>query len=194
MTALNLSKGQALQLTKSNGSDLTNITLGLGWTGIKSSGLFGLFLSEKSIDLDASCLVFDENKKLVHNVYFADRTAKGIRHLGDDRTGSDKKTESDNEQILIDLTNLKSEAKHLVFTINSYSGESFKKVESAYCRVLDDKGEEVVRAKLAEKGDFTAAIIAVISKENGKWTIKNVSKMANASVSSQLIDVAKSII
>lgn len=147
----------------------------------------------RSIDLDSSVLVFDADKNCIDNIYFGRLNGKGIKHLGDDRTGNDKKSATDNEQILIDLSKVDSRAKYLVFTINSFTGETFKQVAKSYCRILDGDKEKV-RVELAEQGSYTAVILAKVTKENGKWEIKNVSKTGNARTSSQLIPLAQSIL
>ena len=205
MQALNLRKEEALVLTKDNGENLTNIPLGLGWSTSrivteKQGGFLGFFAKTvdkvvpgRSIDLDSSVLVFDENKKCIDTVYFGKLNGKGIKHLGDDRTGRDKKSATDNEQILIDLTKVDPKAKYLVFTINSFTGETFKQVDKSYCRILDNDKEKV-RIELAEQGDYTAVILAKVTKENGKWEIKNVSKTGNARTADRLIPLAQSIL
>ena len=48
---VSLQKGQSVSLTKSDGSALTSLVLGLGWDAVKT-GLFSL-----SIDLDASAFL-----------------------------------------------------------------------------------------------------------------------------------------
>ena len=49
--AINLSKGQKINLSKDSG--LTQVRLGLGWDPIKVKGFFGR-TKEKAVDLDAS--------------------------------------------------------------------------------------------------------------------------------------------
>ena len=205
MQALSLRKEEALVLTMDNGENLPNITLGLGWSTSrivteKEGGFLGFFAKTvekvvpgRSIDLDSSVLVFDADKNCIDNIYFGRLNGKGIKHLGDDRTGNDKKSATDNEQILIDLSKVDSRAKYLVFTINSFTGETFKQVAKSYCRILDGDKEKV-RVELAEQGSYTAVILAKVTKENGKWEIKNVSKTGNARTSSQLIPLAQSIL
>ena len=82
MQALSLRKEEALVLTKDNGENLTNITLGLGWSTSrivteKEGGFLGFFAKTvekvvpgRSIDLDSSVLVFDADKNCIDNIYF----------------------------------------------------------------------------------------------------------------------------
>ena len=68
--AINLEKGQKINLEKADGSSLQQIFLGVGWDVAKSKGLFGFGGSSGDIDLDASVILFDENKQVVDVVYF----------------------------------------------------------------------------------------------------------------------------
>ena len=57
--AINLEKGQKINLEKADGSSLQQIFLGVGWDVAKSKGLFGFGGSSGDIDLDASVIMFD---------------------------------------------------------------------------------------------------------------------------------------
>ena len=87
--SISLSKNQTISLAKS-GSGLRKVFMGLGWDPVKSGGLFG-FLGggSESIDLDASVLVYDANKRLLTTVYFRELSAynSAIEHGGDNLTG-----------------------------------------------------------------------------------------------------------
>ena len=88
--AVSLEKGQKISLDKTAGSSLTQITMGLGWDVAKTKGFFGFGGGSETIDLDASCLMFDENSQAVDAIWFAQLTSKdgSIRHSGDNRTGA----------------------------------------------------------------------------------------------------------
>lgn len=83
---VNLSKGQTVSLTKSNGAGLTRVRMGLGWDAKLKKTLFGTKV--QAIDLDASCLVFDAANKLIDQVWFRQlKSVDGaIVHTGDNRT------------------------------------------------------------------------------------------------------------
>ncbi|MFH4284841.1 TerD family protein, partial [Acinetobacter baumannii] len=86
--AINLEKGQKINLQKADGSSLQQVFLGVGWDVVKSKGFFG-FGGSGNIDLDASVILFDENKKMLDVVYFGQLQSKdgSIRHSGDNLTG-----------------------------------------------------------------------------------------------------------
>src|SRR3954466_3259456 len=99
---VNLSKGQKVSLAKRDGGTLTRVRMGLGWDAVKKKGLFG-GLKSQTIDLDASCLLFDASGRLVDQGWFQQlRSADGsIQHTGDNLTGDG---DGDDESIKVDLT------------------------------------------------------------------------------------------
>ncbi|NEE17682.1 TerD family protein, partial [Streptomyces sp. SID7499] len=53
---VNMTKGQAISLQKSDGGTLTAVRMGLGWQAAPRRGLFGSRTRE--VDLDASAVLF----------------------------------------------------------------------------------------------------------------------------------------
>lgn len=176
--AVSLEKGQKISLDKTAGSSLTQITMGLGWDIAKSKGFFGFGGSSDSIDLDASCLMFDENSQSVDAIWFAQLTSKdgSIRHSGDNRTGAG---DGDDESITVDLNQVPANVKTLMFTVNSFQGQSFEKVENAYCRVINaQNNQEVAKFNLSCQGAHTALIVAKLYRHNGEWKMHAIGENA----------------
>ncbi len=176
--AVSLEKGQKISLDKTAGSSLTQITMGLGWDIAKSKGFFGFGGSSDSIDLDASCLMFDENSQSVDAIWFAQLTSKdgSIRHSGDNRTGAG---DGDDESITVDLNKIPANVKTLMFTVNSFQGQSFEKVENAYCRVINaQNNQEVAKFNLSCQGAHTALIVAKLYRHNGEWKMHAIGENA----------------
>ncbi|HEX8610005.1 MAG TPA: TerD family protein [Telluria sp.] len=167
--SVNLQKGQKISLDKEAGSTLTRITMGLGWDAIKTKGLFGFGGKTQSVDLDASCLLFDESGRNVDTVWFRQLKSKdgSIVHTGDNRTGAG---DGDDEQIMVDLTQVPAGVKSLVFTVNSFTGQNFSQVENAYCRIINGANQqEVARFNLSVQGEHTAQIMAKLYRHGGEW-------------------------
>ena len=167
--SINLQKGQKISLDKEAGVALTRITMGLGWDAVKAKGLFGFGGKTQTIDLDASCVLFDENKKAVDFVWFRQLKSKdgSIMHTGDNRTGAG---DGDDEQIVVDLSKVPANIAALVFTVNSFTGQSFAQVENAYCRIINASNEqEVAKYNLSVQGAHTAQIMARLYRHNGEW-------------------------
>jgi hypothetical protein len=88
--AISLVKGQKISLAKeSGGASLTKIAMGLGWDAAKKkTGILGAIFGggkPDSIDLDASCILFDVNKSMTDAVWFRQLRSKdgSIQHSGD---------------------------------------------------------------------------------------------------------------
>jgi tellurium resistance protein TerZ len=172
--AINLQKGQKISLSKESGGVLSKVVMGLGWDAKKSGGgmlkgLFGGGDSSSSIDLDASCVLFSEDKEVLDTVYFGQLKSRdgSIVHTGDNRTGDG---DGDDEQIIVDLDKIPATVKSLVFTVSSYTGQTFDTVENAYCRIVDNSNKnEIARYTLSAQGSHTAQIMAKLYRHNGEW-------------------------
>lgn len=188
--SVSLSKKQSVSLTKTN-PGLQNIFMGLGWDAAKpKGGFFSKFFSSnetEDIDLDASCLMFDSNKKLVDTVWFCQlKSVDGsIYHSGDNRTGAG---DGDDEVININLAKVPEKVTTLVFVITSFTGQTFNEIDSATCRVVNkDNNKEVVTYTLSEKGKNTAQIMAKVYRDNGEWHIQAIGEPTDGKVQYQLL-------
>lgn len=168
--AINLQKGQKISLTKeAGGSTLTKITMGLGWDAKKTKGFFGMGAKDQEIDLDASCVLFDEAKNPLDAIYFGQLVSKdgSIKHSGDNRTGAG---DGDDEQIVVDLSRVPATVKSILFVVNSFTGQNFSQIENAYCRVVDAaSGKELARYDLSCTGEHTAMLMAKVYLHSGEW-------------------------
>ena len=165
--SINLEKGQKINLEKQDGSKLERIFMGLGWDA--ATGVLGM--GGGSIDLDASCALYTENKELIDTVSFRQLHSRdgSIRHSGDNLTGAG---DGDDEVINVDLRTVPTNVKTIVFTINSYRGQTFDKVKNCFARVVDSvTNKEICVYKLAEKGSHTGMIMCKIYRHNGDWKL-----------------------
>lgn len=192
--SISLSKGQTLSLAKNN-PGLSRVFMGLGWDPIKKGGLLGgLFGGGGSIDLDASVIVFDVGRNEIDSVFFRKlRSADGaIKHDGDNLTGDG---DGDDEVIHVDLSRLDPRAAHLVFTVNSFRGQTFKEVDNAVARLVDEtNGREICSFTLKEQGSHTGVVMASLSKGSDGWTMKAHGKPANGRTVQDLVGVSGSVI
>ncbi len=168
---VSLTKGQTVRLEKSGGGALTRVAMGLGWDVRKAGGFFGKLMggSSDEIDLDASCLLFDGSPRLIDQVWFRQlKSSDGsIVHSGDNLTGAG---DGDDETINVDLTRLPASVQTLVFTVNSFRGETFDRIENAYCRVLDaSTNKELVRYDLTGSGAHTGQVMARLRRVGSGW-------------------------
>jgi tellurium resistance protein TerZ len=174
--AITLQKGQRITLEK-NGNQLNHICVGVNWGAIeKKKGFFGG--SEKeAVDLDASCITFDENKNRLELVYFGQLAGQGIKHSGDDLTGDmDGDDGLDNEIITVDLTRVSDKATQIVFVLNSFQGHDFKDIPFASIRLYEGTPTRVDNVfatfDIANDKKFAGSVSMVMGKlykHNGIW-------------------------
>ena len=182
--AINLQKGQKISLSKESGGALTKVVMGLGWDAKKVSvgllkGMFGGGGASDSIDLDASCVLFDEQNKVVDTVWFRQLKSRdgSIVHTGDNRTGDG---DGDDEQIIVALDKIPANVKSLVFTVSSFTGQTFDAIDNAFCRLVDSStNNEVARYTLSSQGSHTAQIMAKVYRHNGEWKMHAIGENGN---------------
>jgi tellurium resistance protein TerZ len=171
--AINLNKGQTIDLRKPDGGGLTRVRMGLGWdakTVTKKTLFGGTKTVTKSIDLDASALLC-AGSEVVETVYFGHlRSDDGsLQHTGDNLTGAG---DGDDESIVVDLPAVSARVDTIFFVVNSFSGESFAEIENAYVRVVDStqRDNELARFSLTSTGPHTAMVMAKVTRSPSGWT------------------------
>lgn len=183
--SVNLSKGQKVSLTKSSGGTLTRVRMGLGWDAAKKKGFFGK--RDQEIDLDASGLLFDGSGQLVDVVWFNQLGSKdgSVVHTGDNRTGAG---DGDDESIVVDLTRVPAHVSTIVFTVNSFTGQDFSQIESAFCRLVDETdGSEIARYELTGSGTHNAQVMAKVSRDGAGWSMTAVGAPTSGRTFEQLL-------
>jgi tellurium resistance protein TerZ len=182
--AINLVKGQRISLEKTAGKPLNTVRLGLGWD-MASEG--------DDVDLDGSCLLLDAQKQMLEAVWYADLQNKNrsIVHSGDNLTGEG---EGDDEVITVNLNSVPAEAHHLVFTVTSYSGHRFPRVKNAFCRVVDDSGNEVCRYELSEMQNTTAMVIATLYRHNDEWKFRAIGEFTNGATVMDIVGIVQRVV
>lgn len=176
--AINLQKGQRINLEKSNGSKLQNICVGINWGAIEKKGLFGK--KKEAVDLDGSCALYDENKQVVDVVYFRNLQSRdrAIKHSGDDLTGDLNGDDGlDNEVITLDFSRLDPSVTSVAFFLNSFQGQDFALIPFASIRIYEGmpgKVQEVFATYniAGDGGGFAghvSMVMGVFYKRNGEW-------------------------
>ncbi|WP_031065385.1 TerD family protein [Streptomyces sp. NRRL WC-3742] len=169
--SVNLAKGQQVSLRKGSGTSLAVVRMGLGWEAAPKRGLFGS--RTRKIDLDASALLY-AGKTPSDVVFFQhlESTDGSVRHTGDNLEGGSG--DADDEAILVDLMHVPPHITQVVFTVSSYTGQTFAEVSRAHCRLMDETtGEELARYELAGGGPHTGQIMAKVFRDGeGGWTMQ----------------------
>lgn len=167
--AINLSKGQKIDLTKTN-PGLKNILAGLGWDTNKYDG-------GKDFDLDASVFMTGASGKVEQEKNFVfynnpQDPAGSVVYGGDNRTGDG---DGDDETVKIDLSKVPADVEKISFTVTIHEakerGQNFGQVSNAYIRIVNaENDEELIRYDLGE--DFsveTAIVVGELYRHNGEW-------------------------
>ncbi|MFD5319567.1 TerD family protein [Streptomyces sp. NPDC127098] len=174
---IDLSKGQAISLQKQDGGSLSAVRMGLGWQAAPRRGLFRSRTQE--IDLDASAVLFAD-KQPVDVVFFQHLVSDdgSVRHTGDNLVGGAGQG-GDDEAILVDLPRVPVHIDAIVFTVNSFTGQSFAEVQNAFCRLVDETtGQELARYTLTGGGDYTAQVMAKVTRQGAAWQMTAIGEPA----------------
>ena len=177
--AINLQKGQKINLKKADGSSLSKIMVGLGWDEAeqkKSGGFLSSIFGSKpdNIDCDASVILCKGGKFKDDDdiVFFGNLThnSGAVKHMGDNLTGEG---EGDDEQIFVDLNKLPADYDRLVFVVNIYRAEERKQhfgmIRNAFIRIVDGH-TELCRYNLSDNYDEMLAMVAgEVYRKNNEW-------------------------
>lgn len=183
--AVNLQKGQKIDLRKENGSELRRVMVGLGWDEVQRKR--GLFAPKpQDIDCDASVFVCSNGKLCGKSdiVYFGNLThnTNAIRHMGDNLTGAGA---GDDEQIMVDLMSLPTNYDRIIFVVNIYQAsqrhQHFGMIKNAFIRICDaETNKELCRYNLSESYDgMTAMVVGEIYRYNGNWKFSAIGQPTN---------------
>lgn len=163
--AINLQRGQRIDLTKSTGSKLTHFCVGVNWGAIeiKKKNFFGKEkIVRNAVDLDLSCILLNEQGSVADHIYSplynADALKRiglppgkltsrdgALRHSGDDLEGDlDGDDGLDNEIISVDLTRLNPDIRQIFFFINNAGLEDFYQIPFAKIRMYEGTPTKVL--------------------------------------------------
>lgn len=198
--AINLTKGQKIDLRKDNGSTLTNFCVGVNWGAIEKKTLFGLSKNITNIDLDLSCVLIDGNNNLCDHLYsplyrvdvlqqFGLPKGKlmtadtAMKHTGDDLEGDKGGDDGlDNEIITVDLSRIDPKVSQIFFFLNNAGREDFSQIPYAKIRMYEGTPTRVasvfaeynVSAEAQYAGKLSI-IMGKLYKRNDEWKFSAIS-------------------
>lgn len=198
--AIRLEKGQRINLEKEGGSKLTSFCVGCNWGAIMVEKPvffgFGTKKEELDVDVDLSCIMVDENGKLVDTLYSplykpAFFQAAGLPvgkdwsadqsmfHTPDDTEGDKGGDDGlDNEIITVDLSKVNPQIYQIFFFLNIYSPKNidFQKIPYVAIRMFEGTPKQVksvfAQYDVAKENQFigkNALIVSKLYKRNGDW-------------------------
>jgi tellurium resistance protein TerZ len=192
--AINLTKGQKIDLRKTTGETLTNFCVGVNWGGIEKKTLFGLSKSISNVDLDLSCVLIDEQNNICDHLYsplyrvevlqqFGLPAGKlltsdgALKHTGDDLAGDKGGDDGlDNEIITVDLSKINSNVSQIFFFLNNAGAEDFSQIPYAKIRMYEGTPTRVQSVfadyNVAAESQYAgkrSIIMGKLYKRNGEW-------------------------
>lgn len=182
---VSLHKQQTVSLVKTGAPALRLVRMGLGWDPARRGA---------DVDLDASVIAFDVRGKDVEKVWYGNLTGFGgaISHSGDNLTGEGA---GDDEVITLELDRLPREVEALVFTVNSFRGQKFTELKTAYCRLLDDRGTELVRYDLGETEARTGVLLCkLVREQDGTWSMTALGEFHDGRNVKKMVDPARAVL
>jgi len=198
--AINLQKGQRVDLTKSN-PGLSKIMVGLGWDPVKNAGGGGMFGGlfggggGANIDCDASVIMLGANDRLQNNkdvIYFGNlRSNDGsVQHSGDNLTGDG---DGDDEQIMVDLSKVPSNIQKLVFVVNIYDcikrKQHFGMIQNAFIRIVNpSNNQELIHYNLSDNySGSTCLVTGEIYRHGNDWKFAAIGSGTNSASLSEVV-------
>lgn len=193
--AINLTKGQKINLEKSNGSKMTDFCVGCNWGAIRTRGGFlGLGTKMIDVDLDLSCIMLNDKGEIIDHIYSplyrrdflahyglpmgkVDSNDYALHHSGDDLKGDLSGDDGlDNEIITVDLTRVAPQVNQIFFFLNNCGKEDFSQIPYASIRMYEGTPTRVreifaqynVAAEPAYAGKL-ALIMGKLYRRNGEW-------------------------
>lgn len=184
-TAINLSKGQKVDLTKTNPS-VKQFLVGLGWNPNTAVG--------GDFDVDVSAFILGSNGKLLsdsHFVFYNNLKSPNdaVIHNGDNRTGEG---DGDDETLTIDFSKLTNGEEKIVFVVTiheaSSKNQNFGQVNGSFIRILDkENNTEIMKYDLNEDySTETAMVFGELYKKDGEWKFNAVGTGMNGGLEDYL--------
>jgi tellurium resistance protein TerZ len=144
----------------------TDIVMGVHWDQADTR------LSARTANLDAVCLLFDADGRLLERVDPRQlRNANGsVMHTGDSLTGA---SVWDDERIFVFLHALPDTVHALAFGVESVAGHALGDIAGASCHLSDHRMErELIQVKLAECGQGTNHCAATLRRVATGWEVR----------------------
>ena len=178
MPIVNLQKNDILDLTKRE-PGLTNVILGAGWD-VSQHGV--------GFDVDISAVMLNSNGKLQNGgsdvIFFNNKSVQGVQLGSDNRTGAG---EGDDEEIKIDLSQVRSDVQKIVFIVNIHDAanrrQTFGMINDSYVRLMNGaNNSELCRFVLKDDASTaTSMIFAELYRQGTEWQFRAIGegKMAD---------------
>ena len=158
--SLTVLRGQKTDLTKTN-PGLSSITVGLGWD------------VSSNIEIDAAAFLQQNSGKCKGDedfVFYGNPNGRNnsVNHLADIKASTDK------AQLKVNLAAVPQDVEKIAFTLTIYEGpqrgHNFGQISSAYIRIEEKGGKELLRFNMGRDFNSETAIVAAeLYRHKGEW-------------------------
>lgn len=168
MSTINLSKGQRVDLTKTN-PGVNSYKIGLGWNPNTAVG--GTF------DIDVSAFILGADGKRLsdsHFIFYNNLKSPNdaVIHTGDNTTGEG---DGDDETLIVDFSKIEDTANEIIFVVTIHDAaaknQNFGQVGGSYIRIMNAAdGAEIMKYDLGEDySTETAMEFGKLYKNDSEW-------------------------
>ena len=217
--AIDLVKGQRIDLRKKTGTSLTNFCVGVNWGAIETPGGFlGFGKKTVDVDLDLSCVLINTKNELCDHIYSplykVDLLQKfglpkgklttydgALRHSGDDREGDKGGDDGlDNEIISVDLNKLDKEVNQIFFFLNNVGKEDFSQIPYAKIRMYEGTTTQVKEVfasyNVSAESQYSskrALVMGKLYKKDNEWRFNAIGDATdNVFIGQTIVRIVKS--
>lgn len=131
--------------------------------------------NNRDVDLDLSVVVVDKNDNKLEVAYYGnskqDLLQGSLFHFGDDLTGSNAQTDTDNEQVRILLDKMPANAKSVFIMAGLYSGQMNDVTECSVC-IRDSSDEKILNSTAESLSSGGVMFAKIVKNDDGEWDIE----------------------
>lgn len=136
---------------------------------------------QETLDLDLSCLLFNDKQEILERVWFKNvrDKAEAVRYQGDELIGDrilkdhEEKIEPKYESMSIALPQVSAEIYQLVLVLSSYTGHDLNLVKQGNCSLIDDEGNDIFNINLTKINENTSALwLTTLTRHHNQWYFK----------------------
>lgn len=212
--AIDLVKGQRIDLRKKSGDSLVQFCVGVNWGAIETPGGFlGFGKKTINVDLDLSCVMINSNNTVCDHIYsplynpdFLKKfnlplgkltsVDNAMRHSGDDREGDKGGDDGlDNEIITVDSSKIGSDVAQIFFFLNNVGKEDFSQIPYAKIRMYEGTPTQVKEVfasyNVSAESQYAgkkALIMGKLYKKDNEWKFNAIGDATDDSFFGQTID------
>lgn len=173
-----LKKDEKTTLSQLSDTPISQLVFGAAWQGKKLGLIRKIMKTDKPIDLDFSCIMYDDDGQTHDTIWYANLKSRdgSIWHNGDDTTGE---AEGLDEAITLNMHAIPDEVETIFFVISSFEGEQFSNCSQCEVQIQNAAGNTpLAKYIIRTDNEKSARIMLRMKRKEGDWEIKAIGKVA----------------